>query len=179
MRSTGPGCRFARGVRKVPVPGPSGPGPRINLELSAGCSMPGYSRSTMRSDPAVPKMSPRVHALCIARHDKIIDLVMSSAEKIGYSIHHEPAIPTSAGVRRLDLLLVRNSDLTILDVTIVADNSDLEKTHNYKCVYYDVQAIREWAQPCFEPRNIAFETLPMNWRGLLATRSAGHYEGLD
>ncbi|CAH3023535.1 unnamed protein product [Porites evermanni] len=174
MRSTGPGCHFVRGVGQVPVPGP-----RINLESSAGCSMPGYSRSTMRTDPAVPKMSSRAYASCIARHDKIIDLVVFGAEKIGYSIRHEPAIPTPAGVQRLDLVLVRNSDLTILDVTIVADNADLEKTYNYKCVYYDVQAIKEWAQLCFEPRNIAFETLAMNWRGLLATRSAGYYEGLD
>ena len=41
-----------------------------------------------------------------------------------------------------------------------------------KCVYYDVPAIREWAQLCFEPRHIAFEALAMNWRGLLGTRSA-------
>ena len=55
---------------------------------------------------------------------------------------------------------------------MVADNADLEKTHNDKCVYYDVPAIRQWAQLCFEPRHIAFESLAMNWRGLLATRSA-------
>ena len=100
------------------------------------------------------------------------NLVMSGAEKTGYSVHHEPAIPTPAGIQRPDLALVCNSDLTILDVTIVADNADLEKTHNDKCVYYDVPAIREWAQLCFEPRHIAFEALAMNWRGLLATRSA-------
>ena len=97
---------------------------------------------------------------------------MSGAEKIGYSIHHEPAIPTPAGIQRPDLVPVRNSNLTILDVTIVADNADLEKTHNNKCVYYNVPAIGEWAQLCFEPRHIAFEALAMNWRGLLATRSA-------
>ena len=70
-----------------------------------------------------------------------LNLVMSGAEKIGYSIHHEPAIPTPAGIQRPDLVPVRNSNLTILDVTIVADNADLEKTHNDKCVYYNVPAI--------------------------------------
>ena len=117
-------------------------------------------------------MCPQTHASHIARHDRIVNLVTSGAEKIGYSIRREPAIPTPAGIQRLDLVLVRNSDLTILDVTIIADNADLEKTHNDKCVYYDVPAIREWAQLCFEPRHIAFEALAMNWRGLLATRSA-------
>ena len=57
IRSTGPGCRFARGMRQVPVPGPSGPGPRIDLESGAWHSTPRYSGSTVRTDPAVPKMS--------------------------------------------------------------------------------------------------------------------------
>ena len=60
MRSTCPGCRFARGVCQVPVPGPSGPGPRIDLELGAGHSTPGYCGSTIGTDPAVLKMSSRV-----------------------------------------------------------------------------------------------------------------------
>ena len=49
---------------------------------------------------------PRTHASRIARHDKIIDLVISCAEKIGYGICHEPAIPTPAGIRKPDLILV-------------------------------------------------------------------------
>ena len=67
---------------------------------------------------------------------------------------------------------VRNDDQTILNLKIVPDNADLEKTHHDKCIYYDVPPIKEWAQSCFEPRHIAFEALAMNWRGLLATRSA-------
>ena len=113
------------------------------------------------------------HALRSARHDNKVDLVMSGAEKIQYSIHHELVILTPAGIRRLDLVLVPNSDLTILDVTMVADNADLEETHKYdKCVYHDVPAISQWAQLSFEPRHIAFEALAINWSGLLATRSA-------
>ena len=115
---------------------------------------------------------PRTHASRIARHNKIVDLVISSAEKIGYSICREPAIPTPAGIQKPDLILVRDCDLTILDVTIVADNADLEQSHQDKQVYYDVPAIREWAQRRYEPRHIAFEALAMSWRGLLASRSA-------
>ena len=80
-------------------------------------------------------------------------------------------IPTPAGIRKPDLVLVRDYDLITLNVTIVADNADLKKAHHDKQVYYDI-AIREWAQSCYEPRQIAFEALAMNWRGLLASRSA-------
>ena len=61
---------------------------------------------------------------------------------------------------------------------MVADNADRKKTHNDKCVYYDVPGIRQWTQLCFEPRHIAFEALAMNWRGLLATRSAAALQRL-
>ena len=71
------------------------------------------------------------------------NLVMSGAEKTGYSIHLEPEIPTPAGIQRLYLVLVCKSDVTILDVTMVADNADHKKTHNDKCVYYDVPGIRQ------------------------------------
>ena len=54
---------------------------------------------------------------------------------------------------------------------MVANNADLEKNHNDKRVYYDVPAIRQWVQLCFEPRHIALVTLAMNWRSL-ATKSA-------
>ena len=39
-------------------------------------------------------------------------------------------------------------------------------------------SIRQWTQLCFEPRHIAFEVLAMNWRGLLATRSAAALQRL-
>ena len=87
--------------------------------------------------------------------DNIVDLVISNAERIGYSICREPAIPTPAGIRKPDLILVRDYDLTILDVTIVADNADLEQSHQDKQVYYDVPAIREWVQQRYEPRHVA------------------------
>ena len=98
--------------------------------------------------------------------------MISCAEKIRYGICREPAIPTPAGIRKPDLILVCDYDLTILNVTIVADNADLEQSHQDKQVYCDVPAIREWVQLRYEPRHIAFEALAMSWWGLLASRSA-------
>ncbi|CAH3170888.1 unnamed protein product [Porites evermanni] len=77
---------------------------------------------------------PRTYASCIARHDKIVDQVRSGAERIGYGIRREPAIQTPAGIRKPDLVLVRDGDLTILDITIVAHNADLDKAHHDKSI---------------------------------------------
>ena len=68
--------------------------------------------------------------------------------------------------------------MTILDVTIVADNSDLEDCHENKCLYYDQPAIWQWVQQCHRPRSISFEAVAMNWRGLLAVRSAAALRAL-
>ena len=151
-----------------------------NLVATALRSARGRPQTDMRCDSCgrpealshILQSCPRTRASRIARDDKIVDLVISCAEKIGYGICREPAIPTPAGIRKLDLILVRDYDLTILDVTIVADNADLEQSHQDKQVYYDVPAIREWVQLRYEPRHIAFEALAMSWRGLLASRSA-------
>ena len=51
--------------------------------------------------------------------------------------------------------IVDRYDLTILDVTIVADNADLKQSHQDKQVYYDVPAIREWVQSRYEPGTLS------------------------
>lgn len=152
---------------------------RGNLVATALRSVRGLPHTDIRCDCCgnpeslghTLQMCPRTHASRIARHDKIVDLVMSGVERIGYGIRRELAIPTPAGIRKPDLVLASDGHLTILDVTIVANYTDLDKAHHNKQVYYDVPAIRELAQSCYKPRHIAFEALAMNWRGLLASRS--------
>ena len=39
-------------------------------------------------------------------------------------------------------------------------------------------SLREWAHSCFKPRSISFEALALNWRGLLAARSAAAIRAL-
>ena len=124
------------------------------------------------------QVCPRTHASRIARHNKIVDLVEGGAVRLGYGVKRELAIPTPAGIRRPDLVLDRGGKVTILDVTIVADNADLDECHNNKCLYYDQPAIRQWAQRCYEPRSISFEALAMSWRGLMAKRSAASLRDL-
>ena len=65
----------------------------------------------------------------IARHDNIVDPMISGLTRLGYEVCREPAIFTPGGTKRSDLVLVKN-DLTIPDVAIAADNADLEKEHN-------------------------------------------------
>ena len=111
---------------------------RGNLVSTALRSVRGRPQHDIRCDCCgkleylghILQVCPRTHASRIARHDQIINPVMSGAERISCAICCEPATPTPGGMR--------NDDLTILDLKIVADNADLEKTHHDKCIYYDV-----------------------------------------
>ena len=90
------------------------------------------------------QVCPRTHASYIARHNKIVDLVKSALIHKGHSIIHKPAIPTPAGIHRPDLVVTHGSAVTVLDITIMADNADLAWGHDSKCEYYDNQSICEW-----------------------------------
>ena len=89
------------------------------------------------------QVCPRTHTSRSTQHDKILDLVEQALSQKGYAITREPAIPTPAGICRPDLVLVRGSAVTVIDVRIVADNADLARVHGSKCEYYDTPSIRE------------------------------------
>ena len=94
-------------------------------------------------------MCPRTHASRIAPHDKIVDLVDQALTRKSYSISREPAIPTPAGICKPDLVVACGSAVTVLDVTVVADNADLALSHGWKCEYYDTLAVHEGVSGVF------------------------------
>ena len=118
------------------------------------------------------QVCPRTHGSHVARHDKIVDLVEQALTRKGYTISREPAIPTPAGIRKPDLVVARNSAVTVMDVTVVADNADLAQSHGRKCEYYDTPSIREWVWDRYEPGRVTFSAVALNWRGSMAIPSA-------
>ena len=59
----------------------------------------------MESLGHILQVCPRTHALCIARHDEIVDLVESGASRLGYGVQQELAIPIPGRIRKPDLIL--------------------------------------------------------------------------
>ncbi|KAL9978051.1 hypothetical protein ACROYT_G015530 [Oculina patagonica] len=67
--------------------------------------------------------------------------------KAGWYCIREHTIPTQAGLRKPDLIFHhQDRDTFVLDVTIVADNSNLSEAHTHKTQYYDELDIRCWIQ---------------------------------
>ena len=110
------------------------------ISASTACHCCGRTESLAH----ILQMCPRTRASRIARHDKTVDLVKQALTRKDYTISRESAIPTPAVIRKPDLVVAHGSAVTVLDVTIVADNADLTQSHGRKCEYYDTPSIREW-----------------------------------
>ena len=115
----------------------------------------------------------RTHGSRAARHDRLVSLVQSAAGKPGWSCIREPAIPTTAGIRRPDLIFFHQDRPTyVLDVTVVADNALLHEVHERKVQYYDVPDIRNWLARTISSNAVYFSNVALSWRGLMACASA-------
>lgn len=74
------------------------------------------------------------------RHNRVLDFVAKQARKHGYEVRVEERIPTPAGIRIPDLVIYKpGARAMLLDVTIVADNAVLSRSHSLKVKYYDVK----------------------------------------
>lgn len=119
------------------------------------------------------QVCPRTHASRIGRHNRILDIVESSATKVGWTSLREPAISTTAGLRRPDLILYHPEwDIHLIDVTVVADYSDLDTAHQRKASYYDTPDIRHWVSANISTKPMVFSSVTINWRGNICASSA-------
>ena len=68
--------------------------------------------------------------------------------------------------------------MTVLDVTVVADNADFALRHGRKGKYYDTPAIREWVRDRYGPGEVTYSAIALNWRGSMAIPSARGFRSL-
>ena len=126
---------------------------------------------------------PRTHGYRVDRHNSVARLIGSFAVKgrSGTQLVKEPAIGNDG--RQLtrsekdslkpDLVFRHGECVTIVDPTIIADNSDrhrLKREARAKVQRYDVEAVRTWAceKWSIPKESLDFKVfgLPITWRGL-------------
>jgi len=61
-----------------------------------------------------------------------------------WSVLKEHAIPTTAGIRRPDLIVYKDNNAAVIDVTVVSDNGKLDDSHKRKVEYYNNNEITNW-----------------------------------
>jgi hypothetical protein len=153
----------------------------LHTALRTARGKPGQSRmcdccGRLESLSHILQVCPRPFVARDERHNRIAQAICRFLEGKGFTISEEPAIPTTAGTRRPDLIAYKvGGPAAVLDVTIVADNADLNSEHRKKVSYYNTPEIRDWTARLAncEVSDILFTAAVLNWRGALSVLSAG------
>ena len=107
------------------------------------------------------------------RHDHLLALLTSLLDKRGHTVWREPTIRTSAGARKPDLVVGGDGWSVVLDVQVVSDSGAgdcLARAHALKISYYDRDEISAWVRER-SGHSPSYETLTVNWRGVMAPAS--------
>ncbi|CAG0890306.1 unnamed protein product, partial [Darwinula stevensoni] len=85
---------------------------------------------------------PATHWSRITRHNRFLDLVVDRLSSLGFSILYEPRITINGELRKPDLILVQDQNVTICDLTVGWETpTSLDDRHTQKVDYYGNQAI--------------------------------------
>lgn len=141
-------------------------GRRVELPLcEAGCN----AVSTLSH---ISQSCVRTHRLRTARHDSLVDFIRKSLEGEGYSVLVEPIIKTAQGNRKPDLVIVKEAECHIVDVTITSDVFGMASAYEQKVAYYGNEDIRQWAMEKWPGHCIFVGAVVLNWRGALYSKTA-------
>ena len=117
----------------------------------------------------------RTQAARIRRHDAVTKYVAQRLRDHGGNVFHEPRITTREGLRKPDLLAVKDHLAIVVDAQIINDQFCLRTAHDNKTRKYQ-QNPAVTAYICrnydLRPENIIFTSATLNWKGVWEPRSA-------
>jgi hypothetical protein len=83
----------------------------------------------------VLQVCPRTHDIRCTRHNKVAKKLSSFLRQKGHVVHEEPLINTKEGLRKPDIISIRDEVATVIDVQIGGDK-DLNRAHYKKVQFY-------------------------------------------
>lgn len=144
-----------------------------NRRCRAGCDQP----ETLNH---VLQVCHRTHAARIRRHDAVTKYVAQRLRDHGSIVFHEPRINTSEGLRKPDLLAIKDLHAIVVDAQVISEQFHLRTAHNNKIRKYQ-QNLDVTAYICREygilPQNIVFTSATLNWKGVWDSNSASDLRG--
>ena len=79
--------------------------------------------------------------------------------------------PIETGTQKPDLVVWKEKDAWVVDVTIVADNANLNECCDRKARYYDSPEVTSWVKNFTSSETVVYEGLAINWRGAMAPKA--------
>uniref|UniRef100_A0ABD2WQM3 Reverse transcriptase n=1 Tax=Trichogramma kaykai TaxID=54128 RepID=A0ABD2WQM3_9HYME len=116
----------------------------------------------------------RTHGGRILRHDAICRIAVSSLRQLGWSVRQEPHFHTRKGLRKPDIVAVKEQVVKVIDAQVISASSSLDDSHRRKVAKYDTPDIRHQVASEYgvENDNISFSSITISWRGIWSAASA-------
>lgn len=144
--------------------------PSINRMCRAGCERPETVNHILQN---CFRCSRGRHD----RHESIINYISRKAESAEYSVHNEPHIPTSVGLRKPDLIVTRGQIAIVFDAQVNGDQFfngwDLDASHEAKkSKYSTIPEVERYCRDVYGVSVIRYTSATLNWRGIWSQKSA-------
>ena len=121
----------------------------------------------------------RTHGGRIKRHDAIVRVLAGALRNKGYVVTEEPHLRTVVGLRKPDLLAVKEDCVKVVDVQVVSGAHSLNHSHHLKTAKYrDIPQISSdiacYLGSALQPvhRTVEFTSCTLSWRGVWSSDSA-------
>ena len=108
----------------------------------------------------------------IRRQDKLCNFVAGKLTRKDYCVSQEVFMSLPNGTKmKPDLVVSRDGISYVIDVTVVADNTNLDSKHRSKVSKYEVPCVTDFVQRLHGNIAAVYTAMAMNWRGAMAPPS--------
>uniref|UniRef100_A0A1A9VZG3 Reverse transcriptase domain-containing protein n=1 Tax=Glossina brevipalpis TaxID=37001 RepID=A0A1A9VZG3_9MUSC len=136
----------------------------INRMCRAGCQVPETSYHTIQ-------VCHRTSAARIERHNSVAKYVTKKLKEKGYTVLEEKHLKTSEGLRKPDILALKNNEAIILDAQVVSDSTSLDIAHRRKKAYYNTVGVKNQINTELQHNVTTVSTIILSWRGIWSKES--------
>jgi hypothetical protein len=139
--------------------------PEVDRMCRAGCN----EKETLAH---ISQRCYRTNGAMIRRHDKVASVLAKELVRKGYDVTVEPFIKTRTGLKKPDLIAVKEGKCFVIDPTITGGDN-IDSVHQQKVRKYGSDPdIRQYLVDKYGDIPIKFGSLTMSYRGIMSKESA-------
>lgn len=137
---------------------------RLDRNCRGGCLVPETTNHILQK-------CHRTHGSRVERHDSVVKFLKRSLDGKGWVTNLEPHLLTSSGLRKPDLVAIKDNDAVVIDAQIVTDGYNTNVMHQTKVRKYDTDEIKDLIKERFNVPGVVVTSATLNWRGIWAKQS--------
>jgi len=124
----------------------------------------------------VLQVCPRTHDIRCSRHNRVSKKLASFLKQKGHKVYEEPLINTPSGLRKPDIICVRDEHAVVLDVQV--SDMDLNRAHYQKIKYYkNEDSISDYTRN-LGCKTVSFSACVISPQAIFSSKSAKDLVGL-